>query len=350
MRPVNSDRLVINRHNPTALTVCVIGRNQLETLRRCAVSLATLRHAVESVETIYVDSASSDGSEEHARTLFDVVIALAPSSHLNASAGRWAGTRAARGDWILFLDGDMELCSEFIEVIRRYLSGLGQGEGVSGPTINIYPDGESRPIRFPRNVDTEPCRMFGGAVLLSASALRSAGGWNPRLYSNEEMELYGRLRATGAAVYWTALPLAKHYTERISQWRMLRGAFWPHGSVLGKKFFGLGQVVAAGIRGGTLATFVRIRSGVFVFLACGLAAVVAIVLRQYLASVVLAGVATWSAIRDGGAKGPVIFASWVPQIAFGVWRYPAYFEPEVSSIWRRPPLSPSVGVSTGVKA
>lgn len=320
----------------TVLTVCVIGRNQLSTLRACAQSLAALRYWPAPVETIYVDSASTDGSAEQARELFDVVIALAPSPHLNAAAGRWAGARAARGDWMLFLDGDMELCAEFTDVLKEYVGGHGRGDGVAGVTINVFPDGASRPISFPGNAAERPCRMFGGAVLISRAVLAKAGGWNPRLYSNEEMELYGRLRAGGATIYWTSVPLAKHYTARISPWRMLAGSFWPFGSVLGKKFYGVGQVVVAGVRAGTLSTFVKARLGAFVFLASGVAALVAIVSGHWSAGGALGAVGLWAAVRDGGHKGPVIFASWVPQILFGMWRYPVSFEPEVSSVWRRP--------------
>lgn len=322
--------------NRTALSVCVIGRNQLRTLRRCSESLKVLHQAIATLETIYVDSASTDDSVAHARTCFDVVIALAPSPHLNASAGRWAGSHAARGDWILFLDGDMELCAEFVPVVEDYLAGRRPGDGVSGPTINVYPDGASQPIHFPGNADSRPCRMFGGAVLISSEALRKAGGWNPRLYSNEEMELYGRLLAVGRRLYWTAVPLARHHTARLSKWQMVRGSFWPYGSILGKKFFGAGQVIVAGIRGRTLTSFLRARAGLFVFLGCGLAAVGAAAMRSPTVAGLLGVLAIGSAVRDGGIKGPVVFASWVPQILFGIWRYPAAFEPQLSSIWRRP--------------
>src|SRR4051812_29985706 len=95
------------------LSVIVIGRNEAAGLDPLQRSIAPLADRVEC-ETIYVDSASTDDSVDVATTLFDRTVVLDEDANLSASAGRYVGAGLARGEWMLFLDGDMILEPEII--------------------------------------------------------------------------------------------------------------------------------------------------------------------------------------------------------------------------------------------
>ena len=92
------------------------------------------------------------------------------SEFLCAAAGRNIGTEHATKNWILYLDGDMEICEEFADRIAMLINDCSGNYGFMGLYQHIYPDGSVRidgygsknNYKF-RNVFV---RHFGGAVLL----------------------------------------------------------------------------------------------------------------------------------------------------------------------------------------
>src|SRR6516165_527607 len=95
------------------LSVVVIGRNEGIRLVRCIESIMRMRPLNGSIEVIYVDSGSTDGSVERAERLNLKVISL-NSTNPCAAAGRNAGWRASRAPILLFLDGDTMLEPNFV--------------------------------------------------------------------------------------------------------------------------------------------------------------------------------------------------------------------------------------------
>lgn len=317
---------------PLVLSVCVIGRNEKATLAGAARSFRALHNLGVLYETIYVDSASSDGSADLAIGCFDRVVVLRSSPNLNASAGRHIGTLKACGKWMLYLDGDMALRPEFADRLADHLAGDG-ASGLVGHTRNIAPDGG---ISWPLagyNITGEPARLFGGACLLLRSQVLAAGNWNPRLYSNEEVELYGRLIGVGACVNWTDDIMVDHYTPRVAALTMLRSMFIPFRSVLGKKFYGAGQAVAASVLGGTFLSFVKVRQKPLLFALGVTAALITAGTRNASAALALLAITCATAVLYGGWKAPVLHLALMVQTALGMWRYPREYHPEIAREW-----------------
>src|SRR5450432_781498 len=96
----------------SGVSVVVIGRNEGDRLTRCLDSVASIRGLDGPLETIYADSASTDGSPERAAAAGATVVRV-ESDHPTAALGRNAGWRAATGEFVLFLDGDTVLDPEF---------------------------------------------------------------------------------------------------------------------------------------------------------------------------------------------------------------------------------------------
>ena len=91
--------------------VIVIGRNEGDRLRRCLGALANHPGPV-----VYVDSASSDGSAEYARSQGFAVVELDESLPLNAARARNAGfefltNRTPPVPFVQFIDGDWHISS-----------------------------------------------------------------------------------------------------------------------------------------------------------------------------------------------------------------------------------------------
>ncbi len=85
-------------------TVVILNYNKRDLLRRSLDALRDLPSLPYRVEVVVVDNASSDGSQEMVRAEFPTVRLLANPDNLGISRGRNTGMRAARGEFVLFLD------------------------------------------------------------------------------------------------------------------------------------------------------------------------------------------------------------------------------------------------------
>jgi cellulose synthase/poly-beta-1,6-N-acetylglucosamine synthase-like glycosyltransferase len=192
------------------VSVVVIGRNEGERLLRCIESVQSADWADLRWELIYVDSHSVDGSPQRAQALGVRVLDLG-TARPSAAAGRNIGWRAARGELVLFLDGDTLLEPGFV---RKALRSLGDTTvaAVWGHRR------ESRPEQsiYTRVLDLDwvfaPGRVdyFGGDVLVRRAALEQAGGFDDQLVAGEEPELCRRLRARGWTIEHIDAPMTRH--------------------------------------------------------------------------------------------------------------------------------------------
>jgi glycosyltransferase involved in cell wall biosynthesis len=274
------------------LSVVVIGRNEAENLHRLAASLQALREAVDyPVETIFVDSASTDDSVAYANQLFDRVYELVDSDQLCASAARSIGTIESHYPWILYLDGDMELCREFFAVCQQLGDTEEQCVGYIGNYIHRFDNGMVATQGFATGnqaimVDPSASGMLrsewaahiGGAVLLRRSNVLAAGNWNPAVYGREEMNLYARLGLGSRVVRYVYTPMVYHYFEYHTRMVLLRRLLYPSGGQ-GKVYYGYGQSIRALFVSGRLMALIRLDYEPYLF---WLLLLVALVVAVYL--------------------------------------------------------------------
>ncbi|TAM69475.1 MAG: glycosyltransferase family 2 protein [Microbacteriaceae bacterium] len=163
------------------------------------------------VEVVVVDDGSTDETVAIAqRTLdeFGLIGTVIRQSHGGVSAARNAGWRAARGDWIQFLDADDRLAE------TKLATQLGLALAVDGNCAVVYsawqrllPDHDSwvplGPIEDP--VLDEPVRSiiedqwFGyvGPCLIRRDALVTLGGFDETKSLGEDLDLMLRLAIAG---------------------------------------------------------------------------------------------------------------------------------------------------------
>ena len=101
-----------------------IGRNEGERLKLC---LASLRR--ESPRVVYVDSGSTDGSAEFARSLGVEVVALDTTVTFTMSRARNAGWKTLLERWpetesVHFVDGDCELIEGWVAAAAAAVAGV----------------------------------------------------------------------------------------------------------------------------------------------------------------------------------------------------------------------------------
>lgn len=202
--------------------VVAIGRNEGERLRRCLASLDPVARP-----TVYVDSGSTDGSPEVARSLGAEVVALDLSLPFTAARARNAGfacllTLAPEVEYVQFVDGDCEVDPAWIPTATAELDARPQQAVVCGRRRERHPEATVYNRLCDLEWDGPPgeTNACGGDALMRVAALKAVGGYRPDLIAGEEPELCVRLRANGWKVVRLAAEMTRHDAAmtRFGQW------------------------------------------------------------------------------------------------------------------------------------
>ncbi len=194
-----------------SVSVVIIGRNEGDRLARCIASVRALEGVDGEIELIYVDSGSTDGSPQVAARAGARTFEI-NSSTPTAALGRNTGWRAARAEFVLFLDGDTILHPGFL---RKALDAI-----AADPTIAAV-WGHRREMCCDRSIYnrvldldwiyapgfTEYC---GGDVLMRRPALMLVDGYDAALIAGEEPELCRRLRSQHYRILHIDVPMTGH--------------------------------------------------------------------------------------------------------------------------------------------
>ncbi|WP_371060684.1 glycosyltransferase family 2 protein [Rhodosalinus sp. 5P4] len=212
------------------IAAVVIGRNEGARLIAC---LDALQGQVARV--VYVDSGSTDGSQEAARARNADVVTLDLARPFTAARARNAGLDHLRMGgpprYVQFLDGDCRLQPGWIETAREFLDAHPEVAVACGrrreefPASSVY----NRLIDAEWDTPVGRARSCGGDALMRTEALDAVGGYNPALIAGEEPELCVRLRAEGWQIWRLDAEMALHDAAmtRFGQWwqRTRRGGY-----------------------------------------------------------------------------------------------------------------------------
>lgn len=204
------------------IAAIVIGRNEGARLIAC---LDALQGQVGRV--IYVDSGSTDGSQQAARDRGAEVVALDMAHPFTAARARNAGLALLRAspdrpDYVQFLDGDCRLQPDWIVTARTFLAAHRKVAVACGRRREQFPESSV----YNRLIDAEwatavgQARSCGGDALMRMAALDTVGGYNPALIAGEEPELCVRLRAQGWQIWRLDAEMTLHDAAmtRFGQW------------------------------------------------------------------------------------------------------------------------------------
>ncbi len=312
--------------SPPLLSIVVIGRNEEHNLGKLIASISYLAKILPNrPQTLFIDSASTDKTCDLALTFFDEVYVLEESPWLCASAGRSVGTEHAQGKWVLYLDGDMELSRAFADTVHPLIEKDEDVSGYIGSYINFFPNGA-------RAVSTFRCKRYGdmvpavgGSLLLRRDEVLKAGNWNPSIFSNEEMELYSRLRNGRRSIKFVEIPQVFHHAYKTGTLHAILSLIAPRFG-LGKKWYGIGQILAARIQEHGLYSYIKMEpypfvcwTGIISWMACGLSG------QWILGTFILFSVSVLVSVRKG-CKSFLIHSSQILPALVGFTKYnPRYF-------------------------
>ncbi len=209
---------------PPAVDAVVIGRNEGARLIACLDSLtANVR------QIVYVDSGSTDGSVDVARSKGAEVVALDMERPFTAARARNAGlTRLAQiappeeDPLVQVIDGDCVLDAGWLPAAVTYLQDRPDIAVICGRRRERHPERSAYNHLCDVEWDTPVGEALacGGDALMRRRAIESAGGYRETLIAGEEPELCLRLRQSGWIIWRLDAEMTLHDAQimRFAQW------------------------------------------------------------------------------------------------------------------------------------
>ncbi len=237
------------------VSAVVVARNEAATLRICLTAVRRALDALGGGDILLVDSASSDSTARVGTASGCRVITVRKAARICPSAMRRLGASRTESRYILFLDGDCELESEFLPAALQAMEADPLLGVVAGRRRDFYRTGQALlPASAEYYGDHGALRAgllptYGGCALYRRRALDEAGSFDPFLRAKEEEDLAQRITAAGYRIEVIPVPMIRHMTvPRESFRRLLRSL--RHGFYLGRGqaariFLSRGEVRAA---------------------------------------------------------------------------------------------------------
>jgi glycosyltransferase involved in cell wall biosynthesis len=211
--------------------IVAIGRNEGQRLKACLESLKQ-----SGCPTAYVDSGSSDGSVELARSFGADVVELDMSIPFSAARARNAGAQLLQSShpglqYIQFLDGDCLLADDWLSKAKSFLESNADYVVVCGRRRERFRDASiyNRLIDLEWDTPIGEAKACGGDALIRVVAFNEVEGFNPGVIAGEEPEFCVRLRQHGWRVMRLDAEMTLHDAAmtRLGQWwkRAVRGGY-----------------------------------------------------------------------------------------------------------------------------
>lgn len=202
--------------------VVIIGRNEGNRLLRCLQSLS-----IQDARLIYVDSGSTDNSQNMARSMGADVVTLDMTVPFTAARARNAGFERMKmldpqSEYVMFVDGDCEVFSGWLKSSVKFLDTHPVVAAVCGRRRERYPEKSIYNLLCDVEWDTPlgETKACGGDVLMRVASFEFVNGFRPDLIAGEEPELCVRLRSAGWKIWRLDQDMTLHDAAmlRFSQW------------------------------------------------------------------------------------------------------------------------------------
>lgn len=208
------------------ISFIIIGKNEAINIDKCIESINSLKY--HNYEIIYIDSNSTDNTDEILKKYSDVKAYKIKSNMYTAALARDCGVERSNGEYIFFLDGDMEISNDSdiyfcIELLQKNNIGI-----VSGELDNVWIE-EGKIIKrvsdtFKVNDEVQELACPGGYFITTRESYIKAKRFNKMLTCNEEVDLFSRYKTINKIAIRTnkLCCLHKNYNENKGKGHMSR--------------------------------------------------------------------------------------------------------------------------------
>ena len=222
------------------LSFIVIGRNEGWKLSLCLGSIidAVERNRIMDFEIIYVDSQSTDDSIKIIQEFSGIKI-FKIEGKCSAAIARNIGAKEAKGDILVFLDGDMKLDADFLSLAMKDNGNLIY-PFQTGIYQYCYYDRNNIVIKeksFDTISDNTFVKSVGGFFIISKKLWQRVGGMDNRLVRNEDIDLGLRLCKINTPALKQSVKCINHYSgiDGFSAHLLKYAFYYRYSSVLARK-------------------------------------------------------------------------------------------------------------------
>ncbi|TME18423.1 MAG: glycosyltransferase family 2 protein [Chloroflexi bacterium] len=211
-----------------SVSLIVLNYNGRQHLARCLGSLRDLDYPRKKLEVILCDNASSDESVAFVKRGFPEVKVVQLDQNYGFAEGNNRAVAQAQGDWIGFLNNDMEVEPGWLQAMLQPLHAQPELACIAskilswdGKTIDFIGTGVSfQGLGFqvdhgkPSSEDDKARRLIcpcGGAMLVKRELFEAVGGFDADYFGfYEDVDLGWRLNLLGYDVWYTPEAVVRH--------------------------------------------------------------------------------------------------------------------------------------------
>jgi glycosyltransferase involved in cell wall biosynthesis len=177
--------------------------NSILALQVCLDSVLAAMNEYGNAELILVDNGSTDGSYEKILADYGTRAQILQVKGVPVSAVRNFGVRAAKGDYLSFIDSDCIVPRDYFhQAIRAFEStdSYATGSMCEIPSAPGWIEQTWHSLHK-RDADGYVDYLNSGNFIIRRAAFEGVGGFNEHLVTGEDAELCQRLRVAGFKVY-----------------------------------------------------------------------------------------------------------------------------------------------------
>ena len=123
------------RSSQPLVSIITVNYNQSEVTCQLISSLRNISY--KNIEIIVIDNGSPNDNPEIIKSRFPEVLFIKSDQNLGFAGGNNLGIKAAKGEYLLFLNNDTEVTTDFLEPLVNFLSST-PNAGVVSPQIQYF--------------------------------------------------------------------------------------------------------------------------------------------------------------------------------------------------------------------
>lgn len=198
------------------VSVIIPTKNEEKNIVRCLTSIKKQK-CNDSVEIILVDNFSFDKTLKMAKPYADKIITAGPER----SSQRNIGARSARGNWLLFLDADMELSKNAIEECLSLTKNR-----IVTPIVTITEQSIGTTFWGKALALEHNCYKYTfwlqAARFFPKKHFLKAGGYDENFVAGEDWDITERFRDEGLPNLYTKYSYLTHHEPEVSLLKLLK--------------------------------------------------------------------------------------------------------------------------------
>ena len=212
------------------ISFIIIGKNEGWKLSQCLESVykTIISSKLTTYEVIYVDSNSSDDSIVRAQKFHPINI-IKLTGDCNAAIARNSGAKESSGDILFFIDGDMEIQSNFLPLILNKNQSLTY-PFISGQYVNYFYNSKNelmQKLNYDNSLSSgdQFKSVTGGLFIIETKYWNLLGGMKNKFKMGEDIDFGLRMSNKGIKLLRKKEVLAIHHTvsykDNKRMWIML---------------------------------------------------------------------------------------------------------------------------------